>query len=159
MNKGAREAKATLLLTGHNLDDETQSLLMNQFKGNMQLSAKLGPISGAVSHEKFVKKVKPLYYMTEKEVALYAFLKKFPVQFVECPNSPRTFRQQVGELLNNLENSYPGTKQGILKSFLTILPDLKKQYENQTIANCELCGEPAAQKQCKVCILLEKEKK
>lgn len=158
MNRGARELGATVLVTGHNLDDEAQSLLMNQFKGNMQFSAKLGPISGALEHDKFVRKVKPLYFIAEKEVALYAYLKQFPVDFIECPNSHNTYRQHVGELLNNLEQQYPGTKQGIVNSFLSILPELKKQYAGKKIGSCGLCGEPAAKQLCKVCELLEREK-
>ena len=158
MNKGARDSGATTLITGHNLDDEAQNLLMNQFKGNLALSAKLGPISGALKHEKFVRKVKPLYFMSEKEVALYAFLKEFPVKFVECPNSEGTFRQQIGEMLNNFEHTFPGTKQGIVKSFLDVLPQLKLEYKDQSIGSCTMCGEPAAQELCKVCVILEKEK-
>ena len=158
MNRGARELGATVLVTGHNLDDEAQNILMNQFKGNMQFSAKLGPVSGALEHEKFVKKVKPLYFMPEKEVALYAYLKQFPVEFIECPNSHGTFRQYVGDLVNKLEQTYPGTKQSIINSFLSILPELKKQYHGKKIGSCTICGEAAAQQFCKVCELLEQEK-
>ena len=158
MNKGARSAKATRLVTGHNLDDEAQSLMMNQFKGNIQFSAKLGPISGALKHGKFVKKVKPLYFMPEKEVALFAYLMDFPVQFVECPNSLGTFRQEVGKQLNTLEEQFPGTKQGIINSFLDVLPQLKGQYTHKKISSCTSCGEPASKELCKVCELLEKEK-
>ncbi|HLC72965.1 MAG TPA: TIGR00269 family protein [Candidatus Nanoarchaeia archaeon] len=158
INRGARELGATKVATGHNLDDEAQTLLMNQFKGNVSLSAKLGPMTGALLHKQFIRRIKPLYFMTEKEVALYAVLKEFPVTFVECPNAEGAFRLQIGELLNTWEQKYPGTKQGIVNSFLEILPSLREQFKStrQTIGTCETCGEPAAKTFCRTCELLEK---
>ncbi|MBS3144770.1 TIGR00269 family protein [Candidatus Woesearchaeota archaeon] len=158
INRGARELGATKVATGHNLDDEAQTLLMNQFKGNISLSAKLGPMTGALMHKQFVRRIKPLYFMTEKEVALYAILKEFPVTFVECPNAEGAFRLQLGEVLNTWEQKYPGTKQGIVNSFLEILPSLREQFKStkQAIGTCESCGEPAAKIFCRTCELLEK---
>ncbi len=158
INRGARALKATKVSTGHNLDDEAQTLLMNQFKGNVSLSAKLGPMTGALLHKQFIRRIKPLYFMTEKEVALYAILKDFPVTFVECPNAEGAFRLQLGEVLNTWEQKYPGTKQGIVNSFLEILPALREQFKSkkQTIGTCETCGEPAAKTYCRTCELLEK---
>jgi len=76
---------ATKVVTGHNLDDEAQAIIMNIFKANTSLAAHLGPISGVQEHSLFVQRVKPLYLCPEKEVKLYTILKRFQVQFVECP--------------------------------------------------------------------------
>src|SRR3989338_11600834 len=46
LNKKSKELGFTKLATGHNLDDECQSILMNQFKNNIQASARLGPKVG-----------------------------------------------------------------------------------------------------------------
>jgi|TARA_B100000315_G_C14576633_1_gene588233 uncharacterized protein (TIGR00269 family) len=46
LNKKSKELGFTKLATGHNLDDECQSIMMNQFKNNIQASARLGPIGG-----------------------------------------------------------------------------------------------------------------
>ena len=43
LNKKSKELKFTKLATGHNLDDECQSIMMNQFKNNIQSSARLEP--------------------------------------------------------------------------------------------------------------------
>ena len=159
MNKMGRELKGTKLATGHNLDDEAQSLLMNQFKGNMQLSAKLGPITGALMHDKFIKRIKPLYFMTEKEVTIYSFLKGLPVTYIECPYFKHELRHNVSEHLNALEQKYPGTKNGIINSFLDVLPELRKRYKHKEIGTCSSCHEPAAKVFCKACELLEKKLK
>ena len=132
LNKGARNLHASKIATGHNADDEAQSIWMNAIKGNLEFSAKLGPITGMIAHEKFVKRIKPLYFMLEKEVLIYAKLKNLPVTFVECPNTKMSFRNEMGRILNELEAKYPGTKQSILNSFLEILPALKMHYKERS---------------------------
>ncbi len=155
LNRTARELGATKIATGHNLDDEAQTILMNQFKGNVEFSAKLGPITGVLMHEKFVRRIKPLYFMTEKETTIYAFLKKFPINYIECPYFANSLRNRVGVMLNNLEEKYPGTKQGIVNSFLEILVKLRERYQKVKIGTCERCGEPANKEICKACEILE----
>ena len=154
LNKAAKRLRATKLATGHNLDDEAQSIIMNQLKGNAALSAKLGPVTGVLVHKKFVRRIKPLYFMTEKEVALYTHLKNFSVRYVECPNFNDTFRDNVGKMLNDFESKYPGTKQGIVNAFLDILPKLRELYQHEEIGTCRICKEPSAGEVCKVCELL-----
>ena len=156
LNKYARELRATKLATGHNLDDEAQSIFMNQIKGNMALSAKLGPITGVLVHKKFIRRIKPLYFMTEKEVTIYSFLRGFPIKYIECPYFDNTFREQVGKMLNDLEAKYPGTKQSIVNSFIEIMPKLRELYQKEEIGTCKICKEPAARDICKCCEILER---
>ena len=59
INKKARELKATKLATGHNLDDEAQNIVMNQFKANPQLSARLGPLTGIRKDPGFLRRINP----------------------------------------------------------------------------------------------------
>ncbi len=155
MNKYGRKLGATKIATGHNLDDEAQTILMNQFKGNVNLSAKLGPVTGVKDHKKFIRRIKPLYFVTEKEVTIYSTLKQFPVKYSECPNARDTFRSQVRDHLNTLENSFQGIKNGVINTFLEILPDLRKK-EHGKIVECIECQEPSARPVCSMCELLEK---
>src|SRR3989344_1431121 len=67
LNKKAKELNATKLATGHNLDDESQSIVMNYFKNNTEVLARLGPITGVKRNPKFIPRIKPLYLLTEKE--------------------------------------------------------------------------------------------
>lgn len=158
LNKAARELKATKLATGHNLDDEAQSIFMNMIKGNLQFSAKLGPKTGIIMHKKFIPRIKPLYFITEQETTIYSKLMQFPVKYNTCPNAEGAFRLEIGSLLNSLEAKFPGTKNSIIQSFLEVLPILREKYQNVKIGSCEHCGEPAAKKVCRVCELLEKSK-
>jgi tRNA-5-methyluridine54 2-sulfurtransferase len=159
INKYARELGATKLATGHNLDDEAQSVLMNLFRNQQEISARLGPITGIIKDERFIPRIKPLYFLSEKEVTVYALLMKFGVGFIECPYSVESYRNTIADLLNDYEQKNPGTKNGIIKSFLNMLPDLKKKYASDEKPNtCAKCGEPSKQKLCRVCQLLEKVK-
>jgi len=72
LNKYARKLGATKVVTGHNLDDEAQVVVMNIFKANTSLAAGLGPVSGVYDHELFVRRIKPLYLCPEKETRLYS---------------------------------------------------------------------------------------
>lgn len=155
LNKGARELGATKLVTGHNLDDEAQSFFMNILKGSMAHNASLGPMTGLSENSDFVPRVKPLYFISEQETRLFAFLKGFKVEFNECPNIGLSFRATVRDELNVLENKTPGVKHGLVNSFLQILPELKEKYrkERKSFTYCERCGEPCSGTICNVCKL------
>ena len=156
LNKKSRELKLTKLVTGHNLDDECQSILMNQIKNNVEASARLGPKVGLINDEKFVQRIKPLYLCTEKEVTTYAFVNGLLDNFNECPNVPQSFRAQVRDMLNDMENKFAGTKYSIVNSFLQILPQLKEQFKGKAIEVCVRCNEPSANSVCNACLYLEK---
>src|SRR3989344_8369623 len=156
LNKKSRELKADKLATGHNLDDEAQSIIMNQFRHNIALSARLGPITGVKKDPRFIPRIKPFYFLTEKEVATYAFLNNLMDKFKECTYCTESNRFVVRDMLNNLEHKYPGTKHSIVASFLEILPLLKEKYKNQKIDSCKICGEPTSSEICNACKLLQK---
>lgn len=155
LNKYARKLKITKLITGHNLDDEAQSIIMNQFRNNMALSARLGPLTGIVIDKRFIKRAKPFYFLTEKEVKTYSFLKGIVDNFNECPYSLDSYRGEVRDLLNDFEANHEGTKHSIINSFIEILPLLKKHYSTanlKEIKNCNICGEPCSQDTCQACL-------
>ena len=128
---------------------------MNIFKANTRLAGRLGPKTGFNEHEQFIQRVKPLYLCTEKEVRLYTLLKKFKVQYTECPYSKEGYRHHIQEMLNNFEHKYHGTKQGIINSFLDILPLLKETEKNVGLQSCQKCSEPANQEICAACKIKE----
>ena len=157
LNKHARKQGATKLITGHNLDDEAQAIVMNIFKANTSIAAHLGPVSGVKEHELFVSRVKPLYFCLEKETRLYALLKNFQIEFSECPYAREGFRAHIQDMLNDFEQKYKGTKQGIVQSFLAIMPLLKEQARQkpEEINQCRQCGEPAHGVICNTCQMKE----
>ncbi|MFH1211050.1 MAG: TIGR00269 family protein [archaeon] len=155
LNAKSRELKLTKVATGHNLDDEAQSILMNQFRGNLERSARLGPVTGILSDKKFVRRMKPFYLLSEKEVATYSFIKKLPVPYSECPYAASSYRADVRDMLNEFTKKHPQTKHAIINSFLDVLPILKKRYSGMKVKTCKVCGEPTSGDVCTVCKLLE----
>lgn len=156
LNSKARELKVKKIATGHNLDDEAQSVLMNQFRGNIERSARLGPVTGILTDPRFIRRIKPFYFLTEKEVTAYCFLKKLPVKYGECPYTINSYRAEVRDMLNNFAAKHKQTKHAIINSFLDILPMLKEKYAKVKIKGCNNCGEPCSGDICKVCEFLEK---
>lgn len=159
LNKYARKQGATKLITGHNLDDEAQAIIMNTFKANTSLAANLGPISGIKDHQLFVRRIKPLYFCTNEEVEFYTQLKNWTLDYCNCLYSQEGYRSQVKKMLNEFEKKYPGTKQGIINSYLELLPILKKHllaksYRGE-VQICQKCGEPANNEICNACKLLD----
>jgi tRNA-5-methyluridine54 2-sulfurtransferase len=159
LNKFSR--KFDLIATGHNLDDEAQSIAMNYLRNNLEVGARLGLKSGLIKDKNFTPRVKPLYFCPEKEIMLYSFLKRIQTNFVECPYATESYRNFIREKLNEYENEARGSKAKIVKGFLKILPKLKKSYlekysNKQSILKCAECKEPSKQEICSKCLLLKK---
>ena len=153
LNKAARNYD--VIATGHNLDDEAQSVMMNLVKANVHLLPRLGPKTGQVVNSRFTPRVKPLYLCSEKEVATYAFLQGFSIKFTECPNASGSFRASIRDLLNGMEAKNQGTKLGIVNSFLKMLPFLKQMPLAGEIVYCSDCGEPSSKDICSACCIIK----
>ncbi len=150
LNKEARKLKFDKIATGHNLDDEAQTVLINVFKGSLQLSATSGPITKNTKDKKFVSRIKPLFYVLEDDVRAYAKKMKLPMHDEKCPCAIDSYRIQVRNFLEKL----PGKdKINIRKNFEKISGKIKKK--NLKIQYCGICGEPARGKVCKKCSLME----
>ncbi len=155
INKYSKKLGANKIILGHNLDDEAQSVMMNFFRGNLEICSRLGPITGLVKSKSFVTRVKPLYFITEKEITKYSKKMKFPVVYTECPCSSDSYRRSVKVLLNELEKDNTNIKQNIIQNFIKILPKLKKQFKtNKEINLCKYCKEPSKSDICKTCQLV-----
>ncbi len=154
LNKYARELKFDVLVTGHNMDDEAQAFLMNIFRNDFKLLKRQGPVSGTLKNKKFVKRVKPLYFIREDEVVRYSKIMKFPVNYGICPCSVEAYRRQHGNILDEFEKKHPYVKDNMVKLQETIKENLKKEKKAK-IKSCKFCGEPASNEVCKACLIFE----
>ncbi len=154
LNKVAREIGGTVLATGHNLDDVVQTFIMNVINNSWDKIIRLGPVSGATTHPRFIRRVKPFYEVLEKETTLYSILHGLYPKFVECPYAPTNIRWTIRKQLNDLEEKYPGVKYSLLRSLLTIIDLLKdkKELVEGEIKTCLICGEPSAHPICRACV-------
>lgn len=148
-----------VIVTGHNLDDEAQGVVMNLLRSQIDVLARLGPVTGVDRHKGFVRRVKPLYFCSEKECALYALLMDFGVSFNECPYTVEAYRGDVRDMLNTYESSHKGTKLNIVEHFLSTLPMLRKGFAGTSPNSCISCGEPCSGAVCSACKLIEELKR
>lgn len=153
----AKSKGFTRLATGHNLDDEAQSIMMNLLRGDVMSNAKLGPFSG-ISLGNFIQRVKPLYLCTEKEVRLYSLLMGLDAPFTECTYAKNSFRAYVRDMLNEHEDKHLGTKERIVRVFLKALPKLKALYRQDLAEQifCKRCGEPSSKEICQACSVIQR---
>lgn len=161
LNRLAREVDADKIAIGHNLDDEAQAIMMNYIRGDTQRLARTGSRTDQVSHEKFVPRVKPLIDCMEKEIALYSRLHDLGV-IDRCPHvQESTLRPMVKSFLNKLESQMPGTKHSIVSQGkrLSSLVEEEYEFEEDTLQECDRCGEPCSSEVCRKCQLLDDIKK
>lgn len=160
VNTYARELGYDKVLTAHNLDDEAQTALINILRGDIGRLIQSHP-KGPKLSDLFVRKVKPLRKVYEWENAIYAYLKGFKFQAMECPyiTSEPTLRAKVRSYMYRLERVRPGT----LLNFLNFIDDVIVRYVEEFhkmphLPTCVKCGEPTAfgRELCKTCELLSK---
>jgi uncharacterized protein (TIGR00269 family) len=153
-NRVSKEIGATKIATGHNLDDETQSIVMNYLEGNIQNLTRIGPKSESKS-ERFTVKIKPLREIPEREIGIYVVAKELDVHFAGCPYAGESFRAEIGTFIKQLSENHPTIMYSTLRGFDRIKPVLKKEFSHESVFKvCEMCGEPSASTICKACSFL-----
>lgn len=161
MNKKAKEMKLDVIATAHSLDDEAENILLNIFKGNSELLAKLGPKAGTQETKAFVQRVKSFYLCSTKEIILYAQLKKLPIPKGKaiCPARGETFRIEIRNFLDEMNEKHVEIKNAIVNSFLKLMPLIKEKFRDLEFKKCKKCGFAASHDYCKACLLLKELKK
>jgi len=153
LNITARSLKADKLATAHTLDDETQTILLNIFHGDVLRIAREKPVTNE-AHPKLVQKVKPFCEIPEKETALYAYVRKIKFQSRPCPYASEALRNDVRIMLNRMEEKHSGIKFTIFKSIEKIRPALEELAKKEGLRECSECEEPTTAKVCKTCQML-----
>jgi len=154
LNRKAREIEAKVIVMGHNLDDEAQSVVMNLLKNRPELNARLGPRIDSVNGGMFVPRAKPFYHIREDEIVRYSKLMQFPVKYERCPCSSEGFRSAVRNFLNDCEKEQPKIKENIVAGFLKQRKKIRKNFSSGKPETCSQCGEFSGGKVCKACNLL-----
>ncbi|HET8575606.1 MAG TPA: tRNA 2-thiocytidine biosynthesis TtcA family protein, partial [Methylomirabilota bacterium] len=104
MNRTALEHGFGVVATGHNLDDEAATLFGSVLHWRTEALPRQSPAL-ASTHPKLVRRVKPLYRLSELETAAYAFLRGIDYIVEECPFAKGATSLAHKELLNRLEEA------------------------------------------------------
>ncbi|MEM4569369.1 MAG: TIGR00269 family protein [Thermofilaceae archaeon] len=153
LNKACLELGADKLATAHNLDDEVQAFLMNAAQANFQAILREGVVA-ARTHPLLVPRVKPFYFIPEREVLIYALIQKIETPDVECPYIVYSFRHTLRRWLNRVAEEDPSVKHRALSLKIA----LSKRYQleaSEELKMCKLCGMPSSRDICKACQLRE----
>jgi uncharacterized protein (TIGR00269 family) len=153
LNETAINIGATKVATGHNLDDEAQTAIINVLRGDVSRLARLGakPVKPRVG---FVPRVKPLRYIPEREIAIYVYAKGYPLYERECPFVRDSLRDEVRDILNGVEARHPGTKFSVVRGVDRLSETLKVDVERSEIGSCSRCGSPTGREVCRTCEVL-----
>lgn len=154
-----------VVATGHNLDDEAAVLLGNVLHWDLEYLARQHPALPAANG--FVRKVKPLYRISERETAAYCVLEKIDYQVEECPMAAGNRHIGYKEVLNDLDARSPGSKATFLFGFLEraheqLAPHATRALESDAdgtpvaLRSCTECGAPTPADVCAFCKLRER---
>ena len=138
-----------VIATGHNLDDESAFLLGNVLNWNIEYLAKQLP--ALPEEDGFKKKVKPLIYLTEREIAIYAFFNEIYYNELNCPFSKKAKSHFYKESLHQMELSFKGLRIKFFKGFLRNQKIFGKVEKNYSLSPCKICGYPTSKEICGVC--------
>ncbi len=150
LNAAARELGARALVLGFNLDDLAQTVLMNVARGDLGRLARMAP--HRTRQTGLVPRIAPLAQVPEREVYVYARLRGIPFDHAECPHASRAARNRFREIVWQLEEDHPGTRQSLLRTQERIAGLLGAG--STAPARCRACGDPAAGALCRACEFL-----
>lgn len=154
-NSIAMEQGFTVLATGHNLDDEVARLFSNTLRWDVPYLAGDGPALPAEG--RFVRKVKPLWRLTEFETATFAFLMDINPHTAPCPYSGGASFTTLKGIMQRLEHAMPGRKLDFYQGFMRrgrAAFQAVAQTQADVLSPCRRCGFPtSADGLCGVCRL------
>jgi uncharacterized protein (TIGR00269 family) len=152
MNRAALERGFNVVATGHNLDDEAATLFGSVLHWQTDALSRQSPVLPA-THPKLVRRVKPLYRLSELETAAYAFLRGIDYIVEECPFARGATSIAHKETLNRLEEASPGAKHNFLFGFLDRARPAFERAETVTLVECATCGQVTTGSICAFCKL------
>jgi uncharacterized protein (TIGR00269 family) len=152
MNRSALAHGYSVIATGHNLDDEAATLFGSIMHWQTQALGRQSPMLPS-THPRLVRRVKPLYRLSELETASYAFLRGIDYVVEECPFAKGATSLAHKEALNRMEEASPGTKHNFLFGFLEKARQAFETMESPVLGQCLSCGEVTTGDICAFCKL------
>ena len=112
LNTALTERGIHKIALGHHYDDAIETLLMN-----LLFEGRIGCFQpGTYLNRTDVTQIRPLLYCREDEIRRTAERLRLPVVHNPCPADGSSRRQEVKELIGQLEKTYPDLKQKLFGS-------------------------------------------
>lgn len=141
LNIAALSINANVLATGHNLDDEAQTILLNLLRGDFDRLVRTSyePLK---IHKKFIPRIKPLLQISQINVVYYALANNLEYHDVECPYANMAMRNSVKKFLFSQEKNYNGTLINMIKLQEKLSTTLRLNNSNEKkFIECLNCGD------------------
>ena len=158
MNRVALEHEIPVVATGHNLDDEAATLFGSVMHWQMDALPRQSPALPS-THPKLVRRVKPLYRLSELETAAFAFMRKIDYIVEECPFAAGATSIAHKEILSRMEAASPGAKHNFLFGFLDRARPAFEQAEGVALNECARCGQVTTGTICAFCKMSDQVKR
>jgi uncharacterized protein (TIGR00269 family) len=156
-NQAALDGGYDVVATGHNLDDEAAVLFGNVLRWDLSYLGRQHPVLPA--GDGFVRKVKPLIRLAERETAAYCVLRGIDYIVEECPMAAGNRHLGYKEALNSIESTSPGSKAAFYFGFLDRVAPLVgsvAEEEKAGLHPCPGCGSPTVSEVCAFCKLVQR---
>ena len=106
LNQALLEQGFTKVALGHHYDDAVETFLMSLiYEGRLSC---FQPVT--FLDRTGVTQIRPLLYLSEKTIANFVERENLPLVHNRCPADKRTKRQEIKDLIANLQATYPDLK-------------------------------------------------
>lgn len=109
LNQALLEQGFSKIALGHHYDDAVETFMMN-----LLYEGRIGCFQPVTFLDRTgVTQIRPLMYLSEKTIANFVEREQLPVVHNRCPVDNRTKRQEIKELVAQLQERYPDVKNRI----------------------------------------------
>ncbi|MDO5556018.1 MAG: ATP-binding protein [Clostridia bacterium] len=140
LDRASRKLDVDAVVSGHNRDDITRFLLNNYLKNDifrlMEFASKIYPREDIVKMINYKNPIqlKPLIYLSEKEISLYCSIKNIELTTACCgfgdknKSDMQGWRNDLTYTINYLEQKYPGYSLDLINNFENNLSTIFNEY-------------------------------
>lgn len=107
--RAAKKLAIEKVAFGHHMDDSIETLLMNMLH-KAEFCANLPKIH---MHKFNITILRPLIYISEKEIIAFAKRHGFLKILCQCPVGARSKRREMKDLIDTIQESYPNARQNL----------------------------------------------
>ncbi len=111
----AKELNCNKIALGHHLDDAAETFLMNLFSGGR--AECFSPVSYLSRKDLYM--IRPLIFAFESDIERVVGKENLPIVKSRCPADEKTHREEMKQLLKELEKKYPAIRQKIIGAMQT----------------------------------------
>jgi tRNA 2-thiocytidine biosynthesis protein TtcA len=138
----ADELGATKIALGHHRDDILQTFFLNMFFGAKLKSMPPKLVSDDGRHIV----IRPMAYVTEKDLTRWAEHKAFPIiPCTLCGSQENLQRKQVGAMLREWEKKYPGRIESMFGALQNVVPSHLLDGTKHDFKGLKVTGQPSSE--------------